>query len=173
MAAKLDCRKPTQAPRVLLAFGVALPLAGCVVAQVRSMPIGRSVASKPPDCPVREERLTPREAQDRYQQIGVICYFGWGAGTSTTPGPTHSADFMATPPVPRTPAPSPAQTAHDSVTLVNDVRTEVCQLGGEIVVRQGFCTVRRHYESVELGVYAATPSVLSRGSATSDGSPSP
>jgi hypothetical protein len=166
MAPRLDCWR--------LAFALALPLAGCVFAQVRSMPVGRSVASKPPDCPVREERLTPREAQDRYQQVGVICYFGWGVFTSTEPRQTASDDVFRTPPVPRKPPPSsPDQSARASDTLVADVRDEVCQLGGEIVVRQSFCRVSQRLDGVELGVYATTPPALSRGPATSDGAPSP
>ena len=111
MAAKLDSGRRTQAPALLLAFAVALPLAGCSP-WVRSMPVGRSLSSKPPDCPVREERLTPREAQDRYQQVGVVspsATSGWGRGTFTEPPRQNdSADIFTatTPPAPRKPPPS-------------------------------------------------------------------
>jgi len=174
MAVKLDCRKLAQAPALLLAFAVALPLAGGIP-WVRSMPVGRSVSSKPPDCPVREERLTPREAQDRYQQVGVICYFGRGVETFTEPGQNDSADiFTATPPGPPRPPPrSPDQIARASAALVDDVRDEVCQLGGEIVVRQSFCRMGKQVDGVELGVYATTPSAPSGGPATASSSPSP
>lgn len=123
---------------------------------------------------MREERLTPREAQDRYQQVGVICYFGWGAGTFTEPKQTHSDDVFRTPPAPRKPPPpSPDQITRASVTLVADVRDEVCQLGGEVVVRQSFCRMGRNVDGVELGVYATTPPALSGGPATASSSPSP
>jgi len=134
------------------------------------MPVGRSVASRPPDCPVREERLSPREAQDRYQQVGVICYAGWRAAPIPASGQTESSDVFRTPPAPPKPA---DQAARDSVVLVDDVRGEVCRLGGEIVVRQGFCKIGKYGHSVEMGVYATTPSALSRDAVTSGGSPSP
>jgi hypothetical protein len=52
------------------------------------------------------------------------------------------------------------------VTLLDDVRADACRLGGEIIVRHGFCGIRLGHshsrgfgmqDGVEFGVYDVNP----------------
>jgi hypothetical protein len=123
-------------------LAAALLVAGC--ADVQGAAIGRPVAAKPPGCAISEARVTPKEAQDRYEQIGVICYTRTQeVNDECTVGPgKYSCRQVRSDP--------------KSATLIDDVRTEACRLGGEIVVRQGLCNLRDR-PGIEVGVYIARP----------------
>jgi hypothetical protein len=113
---------------VVSSGALLLTLSGCF--SVKGMPIGRQTPPNPPGCPVRFEYLSPKLAEERYEQVGVICYATWG---SSRAAPTSD--------------------------LLNPyIRAEVCRLGGEVIVRRGFCNWfhgRSGDIGTELGVYAS------------------
>jgi hypothetical protein len=139
---------------------------------VQTLPIGAGAPSKPPNCPVRQELLTPKEAQDRYRQVGVLCHVGgWMPMQVDTSSPyvatssTGSWGDLAAQTVTARPA-GMRTLARDPVTLLDDVREDACRLGGEIIVRHGFCGPPRARRlgrqlgmesGVEFGVYEANP----------------
>jgi hypothetical protein len=145
---------------------LALVLAGCVHARgmtwdVKSIRAGAGAPPKVPTCPVRQELISPAEAQRRYRLVGVVCHVGgWDAPPGLLFSSTSSGSSWAgldTPPAKSVPGDwTPFK---EPVTLLDDVREDTCRLGGEIIVRHGFCNIplaagRFHQGSgVEFGVY--------------------
>jgi hypothetical protein len=62
-------------PRV--AFFLILLASACTPAAT-AISVGPGDAPRPRGCDVRHERLTPKDAEDRYRQVGVVC---WSHGT--------------------------------------------------------------------------------------------
>jgi hypothetical protein len=101
---------------------VMLVATGCAYGYATALPLGRGAPPRPPDCAVRYADLLPHEAQRLYEQVGFICYSYPGAPVALPP----------------------------ESTLIDETRPQVCRLGGEVVVRHGYCPA---YGSLELGVY--------------------
>jgi hypothetical protein len=107
-------------------------VAGCGYGYASGISMGRGAPPKPSGCPVRHEAVLPHEAQQRFEQVGVLCYIYPGAPQAMPD------DFL------------------------DEIRPEACRLGGEVVVRHGLCTggPARPRSGVEFGVYVirrATP----------------
>ena len=123
------------------------------------MQVGPGATPRLPTCAVREEYLSPKEAQDQYRQVGVICHVGGWQPAGLVPPSTGSWASFDTPPVDRRGGARPL--IDEPATLIDDVREDTCRLGGEIIVRHGFCGFRLRASSshgsasgVEFGIYA-------------------
>ena len=114
---------------------------------------------------VRQELLSPKQAQDSYRQVGVLCHVGGWHGdrpvTRSTGARSSTASWAG---IEASPAPrfAGAMPPTEPATLIDDVREDTCRLGGEIIVRHGFCSLhlngrRAAPSGVEFGVYAPTP----------------
>jgi hypothetical protein len=104
-----------------------LPLLLCGCFPMRSLALGEPVPPNPEKCPIRQERVTQTQAETQYAQVGVICAGALAFSAS------HSIDQM-----------DPVEREH--------FESEVCQLGGAIVVVTGLCSIGKG-DGVEWRVY--------------------
>jgi hypothetical protein len=109
--------------------GALLAAAGCAFGYATVLPLGRGAPPRPHDCPVRYTDLLQHEAQRLYEQVGIICY--------TYPG-------------------APANVPSQDV-IMKETRAEACRLGGEVVVRHGYCPGYNRRAGLEFGVYVTRP----------------
>lgn len=108
---------------------VAILIAGCTT--VRSLPIGVPVEPKALGCAVRQEQVSPTEADAIYRQVGVICIADGRRGNHVV-----LTDISA--------------------RARADFDREVCALGGEVVVVSGLCSDAQYrMNGTEYRVYRA------------------
>lgn len=86
---------------------------GCVYT-LRAIPIGARAPSRATGCAVRQEQLSPAEADAKYRQVGAIC-------VTEQRSPTSTARVQM------------------SAGARREFDQEVCSLGGDVVVVSGLC----------------------------------
>jgi hypothetical protein len=64
----------------------ALIVGGC--APVSAVSVGPAAEPRPENCHIREELLTPKDAESRYRQVGVVC---WSEGSQAREDRDHAA----------------------------------------------------------------------------------
>jgi hypothetical protein len=62
--------------RALVGVGVLFLLSGGCAPGTTAISVGPRMPPRPKGCAIREERLTPKDAEDRYRQVGVVCWSG-------------------------------------------------------------------------------------------------